>query len=47
MGASEDKAAAEKRYKAMRVAWSECQRFGLATTGVKARVARLLSLYSC
>ena len=52
-GASEDKAAAEKRYKAMRVAElrSECERLGLATTGVKAAlVARLLaalSLCSC
>ena len=45
-GASEDKAAAEKRYKAMRVAElrSECERLGLATTGVKAAlVARLLA----
>ena len=45
-GASEDKAAAEKRYKAMRVAElrSECGRLGLATTGVKAAlVARLLA----
>ena len=46
MGASEDKAAAEKRYKAVRVAElrSECGRLGLATTGVKAAlVARLLA----
>ena len=45
-GASEDKAAVEKRYKAMRVAElkSECERLGLATTGVKAAlVARLLA----
>jgi len=45
-GASEDKAAAEKRYKAMLVAElrSECGRLGLATTGVKAAlVARLLA----
>ncbi|EOD38558.1 hypothetical protein EMIHUDRAFT_313094 [Emiliania huxleyi CCMP1516] len=45
-GASEDKAAAEKRYQAMRVAElrSECERLGLATTGVKAAlVARLLA----
>ena len=45
-GASEDKAAAEKRCKAMRVAElrSECGRLGLATTGVKAAlVARLLA----
>jgi len=45
-GASEDKTAAEKRYKAMRVAElrSECGRLGLATTGVKAAlVARLLA----
>ena len=44
--ASDDKTAAEKRYKAMRVAElrSESERLGLATTGVKAGlVARLLA----